>query len=108
MPEGLAGGFRHIGQSVAWRGTMFLFSPKTGLPAGWLLAGGCCCLAQAPAPASVYIPLTQPKRFHLYLKSLVGPEMFLRSAAGSGITQWSDTPARMAAALNQWRAECHE
>ena len=38
------------------------------------------------------IPLTPRERLRRYLKSTYGPEAFLRAAAGSGISQWTDTP----------------
>lgn len=36
--------------------------------------------------------LTEKKRFHLYLFSLVGPVPVLAEAAGAGLSQWRNTP----------------
>ena len=51
-----------------------------------------------PAAAStktttpVYVFPTPRERFNRYVKSTVGPERLLRSAASAGISQWSDSP----------------
>src|SRR5215467_9564780 len=37
-------------------------------------------------------PLTEKKRFHLYVVSAAGPVPILGEAAGAGISHWEDTP----------------
>ena len=53
--------------------------------ASLLVAAQCSCLAQ-------YVPPTQAERNTAYLKSLVNPLALVAAAAGSGISQWRDTP----------------
>ena len=50
------------------------------------------CQTAAPAPAS-YQPPTQGERFHHYLKGTFSVESLLRSAAGSGFLQATNTPS---------------
>ena len=72
-----------------------------------ILAGSFSCSGQTAAqedkdsagpsaPAATvagYVPLTQGDRFHRYLKSLYSPEALLRSAAGAGLQQATNTPS---------------
>jgi hypothetical protein len=46
----------------------------------------------APANPRIYVPLTRSERFSRYAKGLYNPEALLRSAAGAGIQQASNTP----------------
>jgi len=39
-----------------------------------------------------FTPLTASERLGLYLKTTYGPASIVRSAAGAGISQWSDSP----------------
>lgn len=52
----------------------------------------CVALAQKPPPTQ-FVPLTQAERSGSYLRSLVDPVAVLAAAAGSGISQWQNTPS---------------
>jgi hypothetical protein len=64
---------------------------------GILLAGGFCCTGQTPVSVPdqplPYVAISDSERFHHYVHSMFNTETLLRSAAGSGILQWSDTPS---------------
>jgi hypothetical protein len=78
---------------------------------GLALAAQWCLMAQAPAtpvaantpsqPAGAtgpsgqrtFTPMTQSERTHHYLTGLVSPMALLSAAAGSGISQWENTPS---------------
>ena len=49
-------------------------------------------VAATPTPTPDYVFPTPRQRFNRYLKSTVGPERLLRSAASAGIAQWRDSP----------------
>ena len=54
----------------------------------------CPALCQTAAPtATSYRPPTQSERFHHYLKGTFSVESLLRSAAGSGLLQATNTPS---------------
>ena len=52
----------------------------------------CGAPAQTPQP-SQYVPLTQAERGRSYFKSLIDPVAVVAAAAGSGISQWENTPS---------------
>ena len=49
-------------------------------------------VAATPTPTPDYVFPTPRQRFNRYVKSTVGPERVLRSAASAGIAQWRDSP----------------
>jgi hypothetical protein len=73
---------------------------KTALCACVFLVALQCSLAQAPEPPKrsmvfqqpAFIPMSRAERLHSYFKSAFSLEGLLRSAAGAGISQWTNTP----------------
>lgn len=49
-------------------------------------------VAAKPTPTPDYVFPTPRERFNRYVKSTVGPERLLRTAASAGISQWNDSP----------------
>ncbi len=57
-----------------------------------LVIAQCAALAQTPPPTP-FVPLTQAERNRLYVRRLVNPVAIVAAAAGSGISQWRNTPS---------------
>jgi hypothetical protein len=73
---------------------------KTALIGCGLFLGGFACPGQSPETGESlavgvpqYVAPTHSERFRYYLKHTFSVESLVRGAAGSGISQWSDTPS---------------
>lgn len=61
----------------------------------WWLIAASCCMGQTQTRSSVppYVPMTPSDRLKYYRKSVFTTGVFLRTSAGSGISQLTNTPS---------------